>query len=747
MTPRKAKRVQKQKADRATPPKKQGPSAARATEIHDRAVQLLAGPLGDAEMAELARLRAESASYASASASVSSTSGYVPYPALDDPDFARKLASKREFGEHATSASASHAHDDQQRKQKREKQTPEARWAERCGAASKEGDGAFELTRAQIVARNFLSPGSPYNGVLLMHGVGVGKTCTAVTIAEQFADRGMKVLVLLRPGLKENFKKTIFDLGRVARRPDGSLDWDSATQCTGTAYSDRVVDRYAITPEQVDARVARMVRSRYTFMGLNEFANVVAAATTSMVRASADAEEDADADADADAGDEKRRSSSKNSSSSSSRGVANERLRARFSDTVIVIDEAHNLRGGEDNKVVTPALRRVLSVTSNVKLVLLTATPMFNRASDLVDLVNLLLVNDKRRPLRPSEVFDKDGELVGERRLREALRGYVSFVPGGDPYSFPAELGPAEARDAAVLRTAPTIDVRGDAIARDDRLRVSEGLQLVASPLGAQQRRAYERIESRSYADAEADAEAEADSEVADPEADAAEETPGRSGAAAAAAAAMHAAMQTCNVVYPSPDGGVPETPTDRAAFERAFRRVGESRPIQVQYRAKVPPFLSPKMIDAFAPKIAAVTRRVARCEGVAMVYSRFLWGGLVPLALALEHLGFARFDAAPMLAGGGGVPPPGPPQGHPQGRPQGGRGGGPGTTPVGVRGGGPKGPGTNLGTGPVGVRGGGPVGGSPPHCMPSSAATATSSRTTRARWPRCARRRTATAA
>jgi hypothetical protein len=40
------------------------------------------------------------------------------------------------------------------------------------------------------------------------------------------------------------------------------------------------------------------------------------------------------------------------------------------------------------------------------------------------------------------------------------------------------------------------------------------------------------------------------------------------------------------------------------------------------------------------------------------MVYSRFLWGGLVPLALALEHEGFGRFEAAPMLRsrrGGGG--------------------------------------------------------------------------------------------
>ena len=42
----------------------------------------------------------------------------------------------------------------------------------------------FKLLNHQIYLKNILSPHSPYNGILLFHGVGVGKTCSAITIAE-----------------------------------------------------------------------------------------------------------------------------------------------------------------------------------------------------------------------------------------------------------------------------------------------------------------------------------------------------------------------------------------------------------------------------------------------------------------------------------------------------------------------------------------------------------------------------------
>ena len=604
-------------------------------EIHRRAVEVLRDgrTLGDAELAELAALRKKAVRSPAAAPSSSSSSSYVSYPSLDDAAFGTKLLSKREFAEHVVAARAATA-----TSRSAAAAAPEAAWSERCSSAS--SPSAFELTRPQLLVRNYMSPESPYNGVLLFHGVGVGKTCTAVTIAEQFADANRPVLVLTRPGLRDNFRRTVFDIGRVARRLDGSLDWDAPTQCTGTTYTDRVLDRRAITPEQVDAKVARAVRSRYAFMGLGEFANaVIQVVGTAKRRAEDGGEGEEDDLEDGSAADTVRSS------------LANDRLRLRFSNTVIVIDEAHNLRGGEENKRVTPALRRVLAVTDNVKLVLMTATPMFNRSSDLIDLVNLLLVNDKRPPLRVSDVFDRDGELTasgGADRLRAACRGYISFAPGGDPFSFPANVPPSVNRDAAVMKTVPTVDIKGEPIAPERRLRLGGAFELIASPMGRHQRLAYLGIETTVR---EASAAVEGDEEDGEGEDEDEDDGEGENAKRKPRSTALHAGMQTCNVVFPS-NGS---KPTDSAAFYGAFRRVGQGRPIQFEYRPGVPHFLERSSIDAYAPKIGAVVSRVSRSEGVVMVYSRFIWGGIVPLALALEHEGFSRFDASPMLRSDGG--------------------------------------------------------------------------------------------
>ena len=43
----------------------------------------------------------------------------------------------------------------------------------------------FELEPHQIFVRNFLSFQTPYNSLLLYHGLGTGKTCSAITVSEE----------------------------------------------------------------------------------------------------------------------------------------------------------------------------------------------------------------------------------------------------------------------------------------------------------------------------------------------------------------------------------------------------------------------------------------------------------------------------------------------------------------------------------------------------------------------------------
>ena len=60
----------------------------------------------------------------------------------------------------------------------------------------------------------FLSLHTPYNGVLLYHGVGVGKTCTSILISDNFKNyvkkQKKKIIILTKPTVKDGFRYEIF---------------------------------------------------------------------------------------------------------------------------------------------------------------------------------------------------------------------------------------------------------------------------------------------------------------------------------------------------------------------------------------------------------------------------------------------------------------------------------------------------------------------------------------------------------
>ena len=74
--------------------------------------------------------------------------------------------------------------------------------------------GEFKLTNQQVFLSNFINPNTPYRGVLICHGTGVGKTCSAIAIAENFKEMVKKYntkIYVLVPGplLKEQWKNEL----------------------------------------------------------------------------------------------------------------------------------------------------------------------------------------------------------------------------------------------------------------------------------------------------------------------------------------------------------------------------------------------------------------------------------------------------------------------------------------------------------------------------------------------------------
>lgn len=69
-----------------------------------------------------------------------------------------------------------------------------------------------KFSNTQSFVQKFLTPQSPYKGMLLFHSVGSGKTCTAIATATNTFDReGYKILWVTRHTLKEDIWKNMFD--------------------------------------------------------------------------------------------------------------------------------------------------------------------------------------------------------------------------------------------------------------------------------------------------------------------------------------------------------------------------------------------------------------------------------------------------------------------------------------------------------------------------------------------------------
>merc|ERR1712146_360596 len=119
------------------------------------------------------------------------------YPEYEDNTFQSKIYKKREFYYHKIPENKKIENYDDI-KQYRD---------DVCG-------GKLSLYTHQSFLGNFINPDTPYKGLLIFHGVGTGKTGTAISIAENFKDMVKKYntkIYILVPGplLKENWKDEI----------------------------------------------------------------------------------------------------------------------------------------------------------------------------------------------------------------------------------------------------------------------------------------------------------------------------------------------------------------------------------------------------------------------------------------------------------------------------------------------------------------------------------------------------------
>lgn len=291
----------------------------------------------------------------------------------------------------------------------------------------------FKLQSHQRFLRRILSPDAPTRSLLMVHGTGTGKTCSAIQIAEEYIIRPefqeSKVLVVCQPAVQRGFRKQIFDDSKVHVDPDGLI---LSKQCTGRRYLD-MLQRTQREPlkwsnrqvrEKMMDIVKKIIDEFYEFKGYIELFNRM--------------------EEQQKLGNEEH---------------VNNWIHKTYDNRMIIIDEAHNLKDSSDSttsKLVSMALERIVQTAHNVTLIMLTATPMFDSYAEIVYYFNLCLWNDRKQSLKkqltPSKVFTKTGEFQEgmESQFRLWCQDYVSFIKGDNPLTFPFRLPPPDSMIAPI---------------------------------------------------------------------------------------------------------------------------------------------------------------------------------------------------------------------------------------------------------------------------------------------------------
>lgn len=336
------------------------------------------------------------------------------YPTLNDADFNVKIALKKEFDDTKYDAPIKDV----------EKYSNELN-----------NSTSFELQPHQLFVKTFLSSETPYKSVLLYHGLGSGKTCSAIGICEEHRDTAArdaasfvkKIIIIASPNVQDNFKLQLFDK-RKLKKENGVWKNDA---CIGDKLLREIGTGVGSdsNEEQIETQVKDIIHSFYEFMGYTQFANMV----TQLI-------------------DNTLKTILQSSSDEIKQRVVNEALNKEFSNRLIVVDEVHNLRIAEDNakKDSSVHLMSVVRASENLRLVLLSATPMYNNYTEIIWLINLMNANDRRGEIKIEDVFhkggwrkDSSGKEVGKELFIRKCTGYISFVRGENPYTFPFRVYPS----------------------------------------------------------------------------------------------------------------------------------------------------------------------------------------------------------------------------------------------------------------------------------------------------------------
>ena len=527
------------------------------------------------------------------------------YPLLDDPNFNKKISLKKEFYDAKYIP-----------KTDEEYENIEQIANKLCN------EREFELSAHQKFVRNFLSSHTPYNSLLLFHGVGTGKTCSAISVCEEMRlytkqlKNKKKIIVVATPNVQENFKLQLFD-ERKLKEIDGYWNIKS---CTGNTFIKEINPMHmkGLSRDKVIKQIKKIIRNSYLFIGYTAFANMIENIMKNVTIDDLESEE------------------------KKKRGL--KLIKKEFSNRMIVIDEVQNIRNVEGiSKNTTDFLIKAVKYTTNTKLLLLSATPMYNSPREIVWLLKLMNCNDDRFVIDEKEVFDKDDNLlvvdgreVGKEILIRNSTGYVSYVRGENPFAFPFRLYPNDFNSPHSIKKLqydsgnnwyPKRQLNGKTIVEPINV-----LDIFITKLGPYQQKAYDFLLNELKKNPKKNL-----------------NNPNKG----LQLSVLDSLTQVLNVSYPllKDDNWRKGDMSDLYGLKGIENNFyfHPKKKNNFHYKREVlekhGQIFSPSEVSKYSGKIKNICDCIKKSKGIVILFSQFIYGGCVPIALILEEMGFKRYN------------------------------------------------------------------------------------------------------
>ncbi len=243
----------------------------------------------------------------------------------------------------------------------------------------------FELQLSQKFVSQFINPNTPYRGVLVYHKIGAGKTCTAIRVAEEWKHL-RNIIVVVPASLKNNFRTEL----RSLCASNNYLTDKERKELNKLHPSS---NEYKEIIKRSDERIDKY----YSIYSYNKFTELA------------------------------------------------QKNKIKLNNSLLIIDEIQNMISDEGTyyDVLSKLLKKA---PKDLRIILLSATPMFDKPHEIALTLNLLPLQKK---IPVGRAFDKlfiktrkvgDKYTFGVKNLdifKQSIKGFISYFRGAPPHIFP----------------------------------------------------------------------------------------------------------------------------------------------------------------------------------------------------------------------------------------------------------------------------------------------------------------------